>query len=115
MNIAKALAKQLQVPFLRLKGIEIPKEVTNLVPVEIAKKHLLVPVKIGEGKLIIAMANPLDTDAIQVLRMATKMKIEVAVAPREEILKALGRAYPLEFLDQMLDGAPGDDEVTIEL
>lgn len=33
LNIAKSLAKQLKVPFVRLKELEIPQEVTSLVPV----------------------------------------------------------------------------------
>ena len=115
LNIAKSLAKQLKVPFLRLKDLEIPQEVTSLVPVGVAKTHLLMPVKVSEGKLLVAMANPLDSEAIQAMRLVTRMKIEVAVAPREDILEAFVRAYPVEFLDQVLQGAPDDDEVTIDL
>jgi hypothetical protein len=115
LNIARSLAKQLKVPMLRLKDLEIPQEVTSLVPVEVAKAHLLLPVKIFEGKLVVAMANPLDLDAFQALRWVTRMKIEVAVAPREDILEAFMRVYPIEFLDQVLQGAPDDDDVTIDL
>lgn len=115
VNIAKALAKQLGIPLIRLQGKEIPEEVTTLVPLEIAKTHLLLPVKVFEGKLLVAMSDPLNSYAIQLLRIETKMKIEVAVAPREEILDAIAGTYPGEFLDQMLDGAAGDDEVTVEL
>ncbi len=115
LSIARSLAKQLKVPLIRLKDREIPQEVTSLIPVKVAKTHLLVPVKKSEGKLLVAMANPLDSDAIQALRLMTRMKIEVAVAPREDILEAFVRIYPVEFLDQVLQGAPDDDEVTIDL
>lgn len=115
LNIAKALARQLKLPMIGLKELEIPQEVTSLVPVAIAKTHLLIPVKVSEGKLLVAMANPLDTHAIQLLRMVTRMKIEVAVAPREEILETFVRVYPVEFLNQMLDEAPSLDDVTVDL
>jgi pSer/pThr/pTyr-binding forkhead associated (FHA) protein len=115
LNIAKSLAKQLKVPFIRLKELNIPQEVTSLVPVGVAKSHLLMPVKVSEGKLVVAMVNPLDSGAIQAIRLVTRMKIEVAVAPREDILEAFVRAYPVEFLDQVLQGAPDDDEVTVDL
>ncbi|MGD8917125.1 MAG: FHA domain-containing protein [Syntrophobacterales bacterium] len=115
LNIAKSLARQLKMPFLRLKDVEIPQEVTSLVPVGVAKAHLLMPVKVSEGKLVVAMANPLDLEAIQAIRLVARMQIEVAVAPREDILEAFVRAYPVEFLDQVLEGAPDDDEVTIDL
>jgi predicted component of type VI protein secretion system len=115
VNIAKALAKQVNVPLVRLKNREIPQEATSLIPVKVAKTHLVIPLKVSEGKLMVAMANPLASDTIQALRLMTGMKIEVTVAPREDILETLVRVYPVEFLDQVLEGAPDDDEVTIDL
>jgi pSer/pThr/pTyr-binding forkhead associated (FHA) protein len=115
VNIAKALAKQVNVPLVRLKNVEIPQEATSLIPVKIAKTHLVIPIKVSEGRLLVAMANPLDSDAIQALRLTTGMRIEVAVAPREDILETFVRAYPVAFLDQVLEGAPDDDEVTVDL
>jgi pSer/pThr/pTyr-binding forkhead associated (FHA) protein len=115
LNIAKALAKQVNVPLIRLKNLEIPQEATSLIPLKVAKSHLLMPLKVSGGKILVAMVNPLDSDAIQALRLLTGMKIEVAVAPRQDILEALARVYPVEFLDSVLQGAPGDDEVTVDL
>jgi type IV pilus assembly protein PilB len=74
-----------------------------------------VPVELAGGKLLVAMADPLDSSAIQVLRMATGMSIEVVVASRGDILEAIGRYYPAAFLDQVLEGAPDLDEVTVDI
>lgn len=106
LSIAKSLARQLQVPFMRLKDIGIPGEATSLLSKKVAKTHLLVPLKVSEGRLLVAMANPLDADAVKTLRLLTKMKIEVAVTTREDILQTLARAYPVEFLDQVLKELP---------
>ena len=114
LNLAKAIAKQVQIPLIRLKNLEISQEVTSLIPLKVAKSHLLMPVKISEGKLLVAMFNPLDSDALQALRLLARMKIEVAVSPRQDILEALAKAYPVEFLDQVLHGASDADEVTID-
>ena len=113
-SVARSLAKQMKLPFIRLRQLHIPPEVINLVPVELAKTHLLAPVKISEGKLLVAMVNPLDAEAIQLLRMTTNKRIEVAVASRDDLLEALVKYYPSEFLDQMLEGAPDEDDVTVE-
>ena len=51
-EVAKALAKQLMVPFLRLKNIEIPKEIISLVPTEMAENYLLIPIKKTERRLL---------------------------------------------------------------
>ena len=114
-NRAKALARQLKFPFISLKEREIPQQVTSLVTAEVATTHVIVPVELAGGKLLVAMADPLDSSAIQVLRMATGMRIEVVVASREDILEAIARYYPAAFLDQTLDGAPDLDEVTVDI
>jgi MshEN domain/FHA domain len=114
-NIAKALARQLRFSFISLKEREIPQQVISLVPAEVAKTHVIVPVELAGGKLLVAMADPLDSSAIQVLRMATGMSIEVVVASRQDILEAIVRYYPVAFLDQVLDGASDLDEVTVDM
>jgi pSer/pThr/pTyr-binding forkhead associated (FHA) protein len=114
-NRAKALARQLKFPFISLKEREIPQQVTSLVTAEVATTHVIVPVELAGGKLLVAMADPLDSSAIQILRMVTGMSIEVVVASREDILEAIARYYPAAFLDQTLDGAPDLDEVTVDI
>jgi pSer/pThr/pTyr-binding forkhead associated (FHA) protein len=114
-NIARALARQLRFSFISLKEREIPPQVTSLVTAEVATTHVIVPVELAGGKLVVAMAAPLDSSAIQVLRMVTGMSIEVAVASRQDILEAIVRYYPAAFLDQTLDGAPDLDEVTVDM
>ncbi len=114
-NRARALARQLKFPFLSLKEREIPQQITSLVTAEVATTHVIVPVELAGGKLLVAIADPLDSSAIQVLRMVTGMSIEVVVASREDILEAIARYYPAAFLDQTLDGAPDLDEVTVDL
>ena len=102
-------------PFISLKEREIALEVTSLVPAEVARTHVIVPVELAGGKLMVAMANLLDFSAIQVLRMATGMNIEVVVASREDILEAIVRYYPAAFLDQTFEGAPDLNEVTVDI
>ena len=114
-NRAKALARQLKFPFISLKEKEIPQQITSLVTAAVATTHVIVPVELAGDKLLVAMADPLDSSAIQVLRMATGMRIEVVVASREDILEAIVRYYPAAFLDQVLDGAPDSDEVTVDI
>lgn len=114
-NKARALARQLKFPFMSLKEKEIPQEVISLVTTEVARTHIIVPVELAGTKLMVAMADPLDSSAVQVLRMATGMSIEVVVASREDILQAIGRYYPGAFLDQALDGEEVLDEVTVDI
>jgi hypothetical protein len=112
-DVAKALAKQLRIPFLSLKERVIPQEVVDLVPAEVAETNFLVPVEVQEGRLLVAMADPLNDYALQVLRFLTGLSIDVAVGPRGAILEALERHYPLEHLDKMLALETNGDDVEI--
>jgi hypothetical protein len=114
-NSAKALARQLKFPFISLKEREIPQQVTSLVTTEVARNHVIIPVELAGGKLLVAMADPLNSSAIQVLRVTTGMSIEVAVASRQDILEAIGEYYPTAFLDKTLGGAEDLDEVTVDM
>jgi hypothetical protein len=112
---ARALARQLKFPFISLKEREIPQQVTSLITTEVARTHVIVPVELAGGKLLVAMADPLDSSVIQVLRVTTGMSIEVVVASREDILEAIGKYYPAAFLEKALDGTPDLDEVTVDM
>ena len=109
-EIAKALAKQLEIPFSRLDKVNIPKETISLVPSELAERHLLIPIKKTEKGLLIAMANPLDLYAVDDLRFVTHMPIKVTVSPQRDILEAIEKNYPKQYLEKDLNSAPGIDE-----
>ena len=113
-DVAAALAKQLKLPLIRLQGLDVPQEVVSLVPPELAGTRLLLPVRRVQDRLQVAMCNPLDFHALQILRVATGMKIEPAVATFGDIREAFERWYPLHNLERALDSEPDIDDVTFE-
>ena len=114
VDIAMALAKQLSISLIRLGDLEIHQEALSLVPGTVSKSNLLIPIKIADGKLQIAMSNPLDFDAIQIVRMTSRMDIDVAVTTQGDVLEALGRYYATEFIEQVLDEKSELDDITVE-
>jgi len=112
--IAKALAGQLEIPLLHLKTIEIPEPIISLVSPELARKHCLVPIKkMGKG-LLVVMADPMDLSAVDDLRFVTRMAIEIAVAPQEDVFDALDTYYPRAASEEDLDSDTGmDDQIEI--
>jgi type IV pilus assembly protein PilB len=101
-KIAKALASQLKIPFLRLSDIHVPKEVIDLVPHDMAENYLLLPIKIVKKQLVVAMANPLEFYALDDLRFITQMDIFVTIAPQGDILSAIQKFYPKRNLEKDL-------------
>ncbi|MBL4573905.1 MAG: Flp pilus assembly complex ATPase component TadA [Gammaproteobacteria bacterium] len=104
--ITVALAEQLSIPLIDLKSLHIPESVTSAVPSEIVKNYCLVPVSIEEGRSItLAMSNPLDFYAVDDVRFATGLRVEVTIAMKVEILDAIARYYP----DMDMLNTPGID------
>ncbi len=113
-KIAKALASQLKIPYIRLNDVQIPRDVIDLVPRDMAENYLLIPVKEVKKQLVIAMANPLEFHALDDLRFITQMSIFITVAPQGDILSAIHKYYPRRGLDKELGQDMGITE-TIEI
>jgi len=112
-GIAKALSKQLSVPYIDLRGLEIIDEVLNLVPESLAERYLVLPVSISNGELTLAMGNPLDTFALADVRFVTQLALRIAVSPENQVLEAIGKHYL--FRDNFNPFSLSDSEVQNDL
>jgi len=89
----RALGEQWGVPFLDLADVEIDAALLKLVAQNTARKLKVLPVAKKNGKLTLAMKNPLDIFAIDEVRMMTGCDVEPAVATEEDIINAISRLY----------------------
>lgn len=95
-QLIEVLELQLGIPYIHLFQYPIEKKATELVPKELAKKYKLMPVRINENKLVVAMTDPMDYFAIEELRMVTGMKIMPVLATTEELLRTINKHYDLQ-------------------
>jgi CheY-like chemotaxis protein len=70
-----------------------PPELLDMIPADIALQHRLFPLKIEDGKIAIAMADPTDTTIIQEIILSHGLKVVPFVATRQEIISAINRHY----------------------
>ncbi|OGQ96683.1 MAG: hypothetical protein A2521_07455 [Deltaproteobacteria bacterium RIFOXYD12_FULL_57_12] len=91
--LAQTLARQMNISFITLDKISILPEVIQLLPIETAQKYQVLPLSATDKRLLIAMADPLDDDAIADLQFLTNMRIDVSVAPRKAIMAAIQHFY----------------------
>lgn len=89
----RGLGEQWGVPFVDLSEIEVDPSVLKLVAQNIARRLKVLPVLKKNGKLLLAMKNPLDIFAIDEVRMMTGLDVEPAISPEEDIINAVGRLY----------------------
>lgn len=121
--IVRALQMQLGLKVVQLTGVTIPKEVRNLVSVDILKKYTCIPFELdpyNANILHLAMADPMDMAAIDDISIVTNLQIEPYIATTRDILAAIDRCYGAsETLDaarrftqeraQLRGGAADDD------
>ncbi|MCA9725936.1 MAG: type II secretion system protein GspE, partial [Kurthia sp.] len=86
-TLIEVLEFQLGIPHVNLGQFPIDSEIIQLVPKEIAKRYLLVPLRKEKNKLFVAMADPMDYFAIEELRMLTGFRIEPCIATKQDLNK----------------------------
>jgi len=86
VEVAKALAAQCDMEYIDLDAKETSDQIDmNLVPSELAKKHLLLPMGKTGGKLKLVIHDPMDLELLDLLRFRLNTEIELAIAPKSSI------------------------------
>ena len=92
-DIAYALSLQYGFPYLPLQNYEAPKELLNTIPKEIASQYCFVPIdKIG-NTLTVAMADPLNVQAIDRIEDISKCEVQIFVATVSDVRTAIEKFY----------------------
>jgi len=94
--VASALAEQFEMEYVDPSQMDIPREIVDLISHDIARKHHLIPIGRHNDKLRVAMADPLDYDAVDNIRFATNAEVEQVLATREAIDLAIAKNHGAE-------------------
>jgi type IV pilus assembly protein PilB len=73
--LGQLVADYLEVPYIKLGHKVIPLEVLELVPENIAKNYRAIPFEKKDGRLHVAMEDPKDLEALEMLKRKTDLKI----------------------------------------
>ncbi|MFD1018918.1 GspE/PulE family protein [Thalassobacillus hwangdonensis] len=115
-QLIEVLEFQLGTPHVSLYHYPIDPSVITIVPKEFSVRNLLIPIEKKEGKLVVAMKDPMDYFAIDDLKISTGFEISPVIATKDEILQAINRHYNLKDTESG-DGeeSEGDDAPAIRL
>ncbi|WP_053367288.1 GspE/PulE family protein [Bacillus sp. FJAT-27245] len=109
-QLIEVLEIQLGIPHISLFSYPFDKNLFNLVSKEMARRHLVIPLKKEGDKLYIAMSDPLDFLAIDDLRLSTGFQIEAAIATKDDIVRAINKYYNTDdALEEFLGDLPTKD------
>ncbi|MFN0067208.1 MAG: GspE/PulE family protein [Limisphaerales bacterium] len=114
------LAPVLGLDYLDLPKTAVPAEVRKRISTKVAFQHSVLPVKVEEDRLQLAVSDPFDAAMLNAVEFDAQGPVVLALAPRPEIEKALKKYYGVgaETLDEIAEDEPldldlpGDKEIT---
>jgi type IV pilus assembly protein PilB len=94
-SIARSFALRHNLPVVDIVEHGVSPEAAELIPLHVLERVRAIPYAIEGDKLLIAVADPQNVQAIDELRLATRYQLEIGVATREDIeveIRRLSRA-----------------------
>ncbi|OGY42846.1 MAG: type IV-A pilus assembly ATPase PilB [Candidatus Buchananbacteria bacterium RBG_13_39_9] len=123
-QLAEFLSKQYGVPCINIKDFEITPDVINLIPKDLAVKHVCIPINRAGSTLIVAIADPMNINAVDDLKFASNYGIDLVVASEQSIRESIDKYYDSEdslakaaseFEDEGIEISTGDEEEQVNL
>ena len=100
------LSQQYGVPTVELSGSQAEEEVLSLVPLEVAQKYMVVPVRKTSSRLALAMVDPSNMAVIDEMAFRTGLQVAPMVAMESEMVTTINRWYR-QANDQSVSSVPG--------
>jgi type IV pilus assembly protein PilB len=92
-KLLAAFAQFYQVQIVKIQEMEIPQNIIQLVPAEIAEKSRLIPIDRAGNNIIVAIANPQNTQASYSIRFKTGYSIKPVLASEKRLTEAIEKYY----------------------
>ncbi|MCP4197349.1 MAG: response regulator, partial [Proteobacteria bacterium] len=92
-KLLKALSEQHGVPATNLDEVEIQLNNLDVIPQDIARKHLILPISVTSDSIYLAMANPGDKRVIDEIEFVSGKHIYPHVALQVQIERAIDKCY----------------------
>lgn len=93
LQIAQVLGEEFNMELVNLADVRVSTEALEIVPFELANRYKVIPLEADETEVELAIADPLDMDAIDSISHVIKRSINSRVAPLEDIEKAIHQYY----------------------
>jgi hypothetical protein len=92
-DLSRALAEQFHMEWLDVEKVTADPAAVALVPAEFAWRYLALPYAFEEGRLCVAVFDPIYTEPLTKIRELTSVEIKPALTTLEALQKALRRCY----------------------
>ena len=118
-DIIDALGIQAGMERVDITKIKVPEEVLRKVPRDVANFYTVVPIREKDGKLVVAMADPLNLGVRDTIQQIVGMEVQGAISNPKDVAAFIKNNYALEgdsiheTLTELIHKV-GDAELTAE-
>lgn len=102
-NVAKTLAANAGIPFIRLGDVVFDPAITQAIPDDVVKRYRVVPVQDEGLSLTVALADPLDFESLDTLPHVIGRELNLVCVTQQDIQDHLK-----QFYNTGSDGSPGE-------
>jgi type IV pilus assembly protein PilB len=95
VDLAKALARRLRLDYVELTEKDVDRAATSLVDQKVLRRHGAMPMRVENGRLVVAMADPNNFYALEDLRMLSGYPITPVVALESEIRQIQNKVFAI--------------------
>jgi type IV pilus assembly protein PilB len=121
-QLAEFISRQYSVPYINLNEFEIMADAISLVPKDLALKYVCIPINRAGATLIVAIADPMNINAIDDLKFASNYGIELVVSSEQSIKEAIVKYYDsadnveqaLKDFDMDIEMAEEEEDINVE-
>ncbi|HEU4504241.1 MAG TPA: type II secretion system ATPase GspE [Nitrospira sp.] len=92
--LLQALAIQCDMPWLpHLDVAQVDHDLIKKVPIHFARRYRVLPMKVDDGAIVVATTDPLETAALDDLRLLLGMPVKAILTSTMSLMSCLNRAY----------------------
>lgn len=87
------LGKQLDLPYVQVNVENIDIQLSKNISEDVLKKFKVIPIMELNDELVVAMADPTDEEAIEMIKEVTERKLKIVLASFENIDETIYRIF----------------------
>ncbi|MGI9139483.1 MAG: GspE/PulE family protein [Gemmatimonadaceae bacterium] len=92
-SLVRTLCADAGIPYITMQDVTLDPAAVASLPGNIAAKYAALPLRNDNGRLVVAMADPFQIEAVTAVERAARRPIRVVAAPRDGITAMIARAY----------------------
>ncbi|KKR15705.1 MAG: Type II secretion system protein E (GspE), partial [Candidatus Levybacteria bacterium GW2011_GWC1_40_19] len=102
-KLSEAKAKLLGIPFISLSNTSFSPQALSYIPRAVVERFNLIPFLFDEKTqtLSVAMANPVDLDALSFVKQKTRLNIKTFAASPNDVVRAINEQYRQEIVGEV--------------